>query len=122
MPACGVSVERPGESGTEWISKAEFRDYAGRVLRRQNAVASELIFRLPEIEKQDPERYRRLLVAEDQLLDACGLLIESTRQRRRGGGLDSSARRKLPEQTVECDRQTRRLERMLEQKALDAEE
>jgi len=122
LSACGVTVERPGPDGADWMSQSEFRDYAKSVLQRQNAVQNELIFRLPELENEDPERYHRLLEAEDRLIDACQLLVESVMKRLRGGELDYTDQLAFPEQTTRCDRETRRVEEVLGREPADSGE
>jgi len=115
---CGVTVERPAAGEKQWMSKSELRDYVEQVLRRQNAVQNELMFLLPALEESDPVRYGRMIEAEDRMMEACEPLISEVVERRRGGARDSSLSRlrRLPRETVACDRETRRVEELLKQR------
>lgn len=112
--ACGVTVERPASGDTEWMSEAEFRDYAEQVLRRQNAVQSELMYLLPKLEDTAPARYERLIEAEERMLEACHPLVTHAVGRMRGAEIGFLDRLRLPSQTVACEQETIRVERRLE--------
>lgn len=114
LHACGVTVHRPATEGGEWMSRDEFRSYAEQVFRRHNAVESELLFLLPELEERDPERYRRLSRAEEAMLDACAPLVEIAQRRSRELSIGFFKRLHLPPKITACDRETRRVEQLLE--------
>lgn len=118
VSGCGVTIEHPGSGESEWMSKSEFRDYAEAVLRRQNAVTSELIFLMPVLAQSDPAAHRRLADLEDQMMEACQALIAHAMDRRRGARTGFPASLRLPGETAACDRQTARLEQLLEEQAL----
>lgn len=68
-----------GEEQTRSI--AEFRAYAERVFRRQNALGNEIIFLLDDLEQTDAELYSAVIEAERRMLDACAPLNESAAAR-----------------------------------------
>jgi len=113
LSACGVTVERPGVEGREWMSKAEFRAYAERVFRRHNAAENDLMFLLPRLQRAEPERYGQLLDAEDAMLEACHPLAEVASQRGRGLDIGFFKRLRLPSDVADCERATVRVERLL---------
>lgn len=96
------------------MSADEFRAYAEAVFRRHNAIQNELMFLLPQLAENAPERHERLVEAEESMVDACKALVSAASQRSRGIELGLSERMSLPPKVAACDRATRRLERLVE--------
>lgn len=116
LPAtgCAILFNRPQGSEIEFMSAREFRGYTESVFRHHNRIQNDLMMLMPEIEETRPETHRRLLRAERPMLEACGPLNEVVARHVDGGEIGFFRRLKLPLDVTDCDRQTRRVEKLLD--------
>lgn len=114
LTGCTVLFNRPHGSEVEFMTTKEFRGYTESVFRRHNRVQSDLMMLLPEIEEAKPETHRRLLKAEAPMLKACEPLNEVVARYIDGGDVNFFRRLKLTLDVTDCDRQTRRVEKLLD--------
>lgn len=96
------------------MSRSEFRDYTETVFRHHNRVHSDLMMLLPDIELSQPEHYLRLHRAEGPMLEACKPLNDAVARYVEGGEVGFFKRLKLPLDVTDCERQTRRVEALLD--------
>jgi hypothetical protein len=87
------------------VRSEAFAAYVEAVFRRQNEVATELVFALEKADL-DGERYRRLEAAELALLGACRGLNEIAQRRRDGDDGGGLAALRRARQAPECEAAT----------------
>ena len=100
-----------GEKQTRSIT--EFRAYAERVFRRQNALGNEILFLLDDLEQTDTELYSAAIEAERRMLDACAPLNESAARVRADEKLGVRKGRKIAASVPVCDWETDNAERVI---------
>lgn len=115
VTACAIPVRQPGDDGTVYMTRDELRTYAEQVFRAHNRTLSRLIMHSQHLESRDPEAHRRLQDAEERMLTACEPMNQLAVLRRDERPADTEARMRVPDTVASCERETQRVERLLEE-------
>ncbi len=109
-----VVFNRPGGPDIDFMTRAEFRLYTEAVFRLHNRVHSDLMMLIPDLESSHPEHYLRLIRAEQPMLEACHPLNDAVARYVEGGEIGFFKRLRLPINVTDCERETRRVEILLD--------
>ncbi|HEY8520203.1 MAG TPA: hypothetical protein VIN61_08990 [Gammaproteobacteria bacterium] len=82
LAAAGCAAVTTVDGERLGVASDEFRDYAERVFREQNRVATDLAFAIEEAEIRGFDAPEALVRAEERLLEACAGLNELAARRR----------------------------------------
>ncbi|HEX6996639.1 MAG TPA: hypothetical protein VF322_00760 [Gammaproteobacteria bacterium] len=101
LAAAGCATVTTASGERLEVASDEFRDYAERVFREQNRVATDLAFAIEDAQTRGSDAPEALLRAEERLLEACAGLNELAArrrdQRRVGARRGLAAARQAPE-------------------------
>ena len=113
---CGTVVfNRPKGPEIDFMSRTEFRGYTERVFRHHNRVQSDLMMLLVDLEESNSEHYQRLMRAEEPMREACQPLNDAVASYMEEGEIGFFRRLRLPMSVTDCERQTLRVEALLDQ-------
>jgi hypothetical protein len=105
IAAAGCAAVRTADGQRLPITSDRFADYAERVFREQNRVATELAFALEDVAPEEAA-FDDLDAAEEALLAECAGLNEVAAATRDGGRLGTRRRLDAARQAPACERAT----------------
>ena len=111
VSGCSMTPPRPDDSDA-YAYGQDIEGYAEYVFRRQNSISSRII--LLTVEQSDSERNRKLIEAEERIIDACHPLNRIAIMKAEKRNIGVRLKYRALDSLKECESRTRDAELLLE--------